>query len=351
MESVAERASISIVIPCHNAAALLAHCLASLARVNRPSTEYIVVDDCSSEDLQAVVQSSVLPVLLCRLEKRSGSASARNYGARVATGEILLFLDSDTCVHDDTLALIERVFIEQNAPGAVIGSYDDNPSAEGFHSQFRNLLHHYVHQTGEREVCTFWTGCGAVRRAIFEKYGGFDEEIVGMDDVEFGGRLASSGVRIELRRDIQVQHRKHWSFFLWTATDLKLRGIPWTLLLLRNGSIPNVLNIDYRNRASVALIGGAALLCLAGFKAHELAWAAVGFLAVAAWMNRGLYAFFARCRGPLFAAGGALAHLCHSLICVLSLAGGTLLFMVSPAARRSTRSATPRPGILQEPNG
>ncbi len=264
---------------------------------------------------------------------------------------MLLFLDSDTCVHDDTLALIEQAFAAPNGPDAVIGSYDDNPSAEGFHSQFRNLLHHYVHQNGRREVCTFWTGCGAVRRAIFEKHGGFDEEIVGMDDVEFGGRLARGGARIELRRDIQVQHRKHWSFFLWAATDLKLRGIPWTLLLLRNGSIPNVLNIDYRNRANVALFGGAALMGLAGFKTHELGWAALGFLVAAAWVNRGLYAFFASRRGPLFAAGGALAHACHTLICVLSLAGGTILYMISPAARRSTRSASQRPGILQEPNG
>jgi GT2 family glycosyltransferase len=351
LDGIAERASISLVIPCHNGAGFLSHCLAALARVNRPWTEYIVVDDCSHEDLSVVVQGSELPVRLMRLAEHSGPARARNHGARVATGEILVFLDSDTCVHDNTLALIEEAFADPNGPGAVIGSYDDNPSAEGFHSQFRNLLHHYVHQTGGREVCTFWTGCGAVRRAIFEKLGGFNEEIVGMDDVEFGGRLTRSGVRIELRREIQVQHRKRWSFFLWTVTDLKLRGIPWTLLLLRNGSIPNVLNIDYRSRANVALTGGAALMALAGFKVHSLAWAALVFLGAAVWLNRGLYAFFARCRGKLFAAGGALAHICHSLICVLSLAGGTTLFMISPAARRSTRSRSARPDIVQEPNG
>jgi GT2 family glycosyltransferase len=347
-----QRLKMSVVIPCQNSAADLAHCLAALAVINRPATEYIVIDDGSAEDISVAVSGLDLPVHFIRLEQFSGAAAARNRGARVATGEVLVFLDSDVCVHPDTLDLIESAFAEPNAPDAVIGSYDDHPSASGFHSQFRNLLHHHVHQHSARDICTFWTGCGAVRRAVFERHYGFTEEIAGMDDIEFGGRVTSGGGRIELRREIQVQHRKRWTLFSWAATDLILRGIPWTLLLLRDGSMPNVLNVGYRSRASVALIGAAAIASLAALKVPGLAWAALASVAAFAWLNRGLYAFFVRKRGPLFAAGSVIAHAFHCCVCGIAFVSGAILFAVSPDARRSTRRPiAPQPGILREPNG
>jgi hypothetical protein len=79
----------------------------------------------------------------------------------------------------------------------------------------------------------------------------------GMDDIEFGGRLTKSGARIDLRPDIQVQHRKRWTFWSRARTDLLLREIPWTLVLLSDRSIPDALNVSYRNRASATLV----LLC------------------------------------------------------------------------------------------
>ena len=53
---------------------------------------------------------------------------------------------------------------EEPGIAAVFGSYDDEPGAPNLVSQYRNLLHHFVHQTGRTEASTFWTGCGAVRR-------------------------------------------------------------------------------------------------------------------------------------------------------------------------------------------
>ncbi len=52
---------------------------------------------------------------------------------------------------------------------ALFGSYDDAPAAPGLVSQYRNLLHHFVHQQGVfrdeiRPAHTFWTGCGMIRR-------------------------------------------------------------------------------------------------------------------------------------------------------------------------------------------
>jgi hypothetical protein len=49
----------------------------------------------------------------------------------------------------------------------LIGSYDDAPGANNFLSQYKNLFHHYTHQTGSEEASTFWGACGAIRRDVF----------------------------------------------------------------------------------------------------------------------------------------------------------------------------------------
>ncbi len=329
MEPPAAAPRMSVIIPAYNAAAELADCLAALAAVEHRDTEYIVVDDGSGDDIAHTVRQSRLPIRLIRRKTRSGPAAARNEGARYATSEILVFLDADVCVHADTLARVERSFHENPELRAVLGSYDDNPSAPGFHSQFRNLLHCYIHQNGRGRACTFWTGCGAIYREDFERLGGFNEHLGGMDDIELGGRLVHTGARVELRPEIQVQHRKRWTFFSWTTTDLLLRGIPWTLVLLRDRNIPDALNVSYRNRASVALLLCGIAASLAAFIHADAALAALVLFAAVFCLNRGLYSFLRERRGLRFAAAGAGAHWIHLLVCGLSLVCGGVRFAFS----------------------
>jgi len=342
------RLRVSVIIPCLNSVAELTECLAALGRVNHPGAEYIVVDDGSDEDLMAAVRSSGLPVRLIAMGTRCGSAAARNRGSGEASGDILLFLDADVRVQADTLARIEKAFEDDPGLAAVMGSYDDNPSAPGFHSQFRNLLHCYVHRTGRRRACTFWTGCGAIRRDVFQQHGGFKEHLGGMDDIELGGRLAHSGARIELRPDIQVQHLKRWTFRSWARTDFLLRGIPWTLVLLRGRSMPDALNVNYRNRASVALAALSSLACMVGFARPDAFLAALVLLGLGLWLNRGLYAFLRERRGWGFAAAGAGAHFIHLLICGLSFVSGAAYFALSRRERRSYPTGFERVRVLEK---
>ena len=216
-----------------------------------------------------------------------------------------------------------------------MGSYDENPSETGFHSRFRNLLHSYTHQTGHREAYTFWTGCGAIYRNLFLQYGGFDTTPGGIDDVELGRRLAVSGVRIELHPEIQVQHRKRWTFFSWVATDFRLRGIPWTLLIFRERSMPNVLNLDYRNRASVALVWVALVGAAAAVFRSDLGFIPAVLVAITLWLNRGCYSFLRKRGGFRFAIASAAAHLFHLLVCGASFLAGAVLFAFSPRRNES----------------
>ena len=148
-----------------------------------------------------------------------GPAAARNTGAQAASAPLVFFLDADVAVHPDTFGRAVARFEADPGLAALFGSYDDCPAAPGLVSQFRNLLHHYVHQQGSfvddaRPARTFWTGCGAIRRQVFLDLGGFDPQLYrrpAIEDIELGYRLTRAGCRIDLARDIQATHLKRWT--------------------------------------------------------------------------------------------------------------------------------------------
>ena len=129
------------------------------------------------------------------LDERGGPARARNRGARAAGRAILLFVDADVEVPVDLAARVAGFFTAHPEVAAMFGSYDAEPAAPGLVSQFRNLLHHFVHQTARETASTFWAGCGAVRREAFERVGGFDESWTepSIEDIELGSRLVADG--------------------------------------------------------------------------------------------------------------------------------------------------------------
>ena len=132
-------------------------------------------------------------------------------------------------------------------------------------SQYKNLFHHFVHQDGREQATTFWSGCGAVRRSVFLELGGFSGSYKrpSIEDIELGMRLHHAGHQIKLNKRIQVTHLKRWTLWSIIKTDVLDRGIPWTELMLRAGSMPNDLNTKVSQRISVVLAYG--LLITFGF--------------------------------------------------------------------------------------
>lgn len=317
---------VAVIIPCHNRASDLKQCLEALAATDLKNIECIVVDDASTDESAEVALAASFPVRLLRMSRQRGPGAARNAAARATHADILVFLDADVTVYAETLPAICAAFTEDPDLGALLGAYDDSPKAPGFYSQYRNLLHCYVHRTASRRATTFWSGCGAIRRDIFWAGGGFDETPGGVEDIEFGGRAARAGVRMELRPEIQVKHLKAWTFFSTLRTDVTVRAVPWTLIILRDRRMPNTLNIDYRNRLSVALIWLALLVLASSASGIAGPLAALACLAVAVYANRGFYAFLQRRRGTRFALQGVTAHLLHLFVCGGSFLFGVLLY-------------------------
>ena len=182
----------------------------SLIRSTAPPLEVIVVSDGDVSGSYRAAAEFGFTVL--QLAQTGGPARARNFGARAARGEVLMFLDADVELHEDALFEVGRSFAADAALDAVFGSYDDAPGADNFLSQYRNLLHHYTHQTSREEASTFWSGCGAIRRDVFLKMGGFDEKYrrPSIEDIELGYRLTRAGHRVRINKKVQGKHLKEW---------------------------------------------------------------------------------------------------------------------------------------------
>jgi len=244
---------VSVVIPAYNAGSCLDQCLDALARQEMPPREIIVVDDGSTDE--SIARAAERGVIVLKTSGRRGPAEARNIGAKAAQGSIVFFLDADVCAHEDAVGRVAAVFGDASVD-ALIGSYDDDPSSSDFLSQYKNLMHCYVHQNARSEASTFWSGCGAIRRDVFLEFSGFDESYKrpAIEDIELGYRLRKAGRRIVLDRDLHVKHLKRWTFWNLVKTDVLDRGIPWTELILRDQNLPNDLNLQISQRVSVGLV-------------------------------------------------------------------------------------------------
>lgn len=311
---------ISVIIPVYNNTRDLPECLSAVkASAKNSDTEIIVVDDASTDETPSVAASIGVRVL--RLERNSGPAAARNLGARHARGEILFFVDADVVLAPGALDRAVRILDTRPELAAVFGSYDARPRAHGLVSQYRNLLHHFVHQQGNPEASTFWAGCGAIRREIFLAVGGFDAERFprpSIEDIELGVRLRRAGHRILLDREIQGTHLKRWKLGAVIRTDITCRAIPWSRLILDSRQAPDDLNLKRGQRVSVALVAlSAAVLPLALWRVDLLVLPIAALLTVLV-LNRDLFAFFGRQRGLRFAIACVPLHLLYFLYSGLS---------------------------------
>ena len=203
--------TVSVIIPAHNAVPYLEASLAAVKAELPEKGELILVDDCSTD--RTAERASELGARVLRLETNSGPSAARNMGAAEARGEILFFVDSDVVIRPGAVDRVLSFFMSHPEYDAVFGSYDARPLAKGTVAQYRNLLHHYVHQTGNPEAATFWGACGAIRREAFGALEGFDSQRFPrcIEDIELGYRLRESGRRIYLDKGLQCTHLKRWT--------------------------------------------------------------------------------------------------------------------------------------------
>ncbi len=320
---------LSVIVPTLNAGNQLKSCLEALEKSGYRDFEVIVVDDGSDESPEREVAAKGFRYLrAAEVGQPKGPAHARNLGAGIARGRIVVFVDSDVCVHEETLGLFAKSFESDNDLAAVVGSYDEAPAETSFLSQYKNLSHRYYHQISGGEVNTFWSGCGAMRRDIFQSFGGFDEQRYrrpAIEDIELGTWVSAAGHKIVLDPAISAKHLKRWTLWSIIKTDVVDRGIPWTRLMWRAGRLAKSLNVTPVQRLSVV---AACLMPLA--IVLSLLWPAVWALSGALFLtvtllNRDYYSYLRRRGGFWFCVRCIPLHWLYLWYCAFCAGWGTLI--------------------------
>ena len=203
----------------------------------------------------AVVQT--LQLYLAEVLQTEGYKLIPNLAAQHASGDILWFVDSDVIAWPGGAGHILPAF-EDPKVSAVFGSYDETPMGQTWISKYKNLTHRYYHQRGSEEASTFWAGCGAVRKTAFLEIGGFDVETYtrpSIEDINLGYRLRGEGGRILLLPDLLGKHLKVWTISNVIHTDIFMRAIPWSRLMIAREGVTDDLNTSSGERVRAALAG------------------------------------------------------------------------------------------------
>ncbi len=344
-------ASISVIVPVHDGGQAFCNCLLALTTTEPAPGEIIVVTDGDTDHSRAIAETFGVRVL--NTSTRVGPAQARNLGACAAQGDILFFLDADVLVPPDIIAQVRVLFGQEPDLTAVFGSYDDEPAEGNFVSQYKNLFHHYVHQTSRQEASTFWAGCGAIYRNAFLSVGGFDANYdrPAIEDIELGYRLTRAGYRIRLGKTLQVKHLKRWTALSLLKTDFFCRALPWTDLILRDHRFINDLNLQYNSRISVALTLGFLCAILGAWWWNEFLPAAAVALLLLLALNLPLYHFFLHQRGLWFTLRAIPWHWLYYFYSGLAFALGVIHYLVENKPGPACRMAENGCGIKLEAEG
>lgn len=229
---------VSVVIPARNAAATLGRCLDALAeQIGAPEFEVIVVDDASTDMTPDIARRHPLqPNVVTGTGQ--GSYSARNLGAAASRGRVLAFTDAD-CEPDPGWLAAGLAALEAGADlagGHIVLTADaavaaGGPAAYDLASYLQQ--EQFVAEQGFAATANLF-----VRRAAFDRLGGFDAELRSGGDVEFGQRARAAGLRLDyaaaavVRHPARASYRELWRLHRrlgagWAALARRGRRPPW----------------------------------------------------------------------------------------------------------------------------
>lgn len=196
-----------MIVPCYNGEITLPACLEAITHSDYDNYELIVVDDGSTDRSFQIARQFTDSVI--GIGENRGVTAARNHGAREASGEILLFVDSDIILRKDTISRLVKGF---SYPETMVyqGVHSKIPANPGIGPSYVALEWHFnmAHNLGKGNIADcFFAECGAIRKDFFWKIGGFDEGFKGAGGEEFEiSQRIMARTQIRCNPNIETDH-------------------------------------------------------------------------------------------------------------------------------------------------
>ncbi len=163
----------SVIIPAYNRAGIIQRAIQSVLDQTYTHFEIIVVDDGSTDstalELDGFIKQEQIKYIY---QTNKGVCAARNTGASIATGQYVVFLDSDDSVEQHWLMDFHQS-IENNNADLVFCSMH----VQKINGDRKKISCLDPYQTGGKERGLFLAGAWTMRKSIFQQLGGYDESI------------------------------------------------------------------------------------------------------------------------------------------------------------------------------
>jgi glycosyltransferase involved in cell wall biosynthesis len=228
----------SIVIACYNHEAFIKEAVESALR-QHPSKEIIVVDDASRDGTAEVIKSFGHSIIYGRLPVNRGAAAARNYGASIAKGKYLVFLDGDDAFTPWSLRVYGRIIAERS-PMLILGRsslfYGDLPSITGTPKQSIRFVEYATFLDKDRHW-VYNTSSLVVDRAAFWDVGGWSADIFYQDIQDLLNKLCVAQSTILVLAPDTVLYRMHSTNAVRKIAPF-IEGIYLLLAKARQGAYP-----------------------------------------------------------------------------------------------------------------
>lgn len=207
--------SVSVIIPLYGGPEDIRGCLASLEKCQDLIHETIVVDDVSPDNAAEVVTEFPFARLI-RNEKNRGFAGTCNRGYAESTGDLVLFLNSDTVVPRAGLVRLIESLLEKGTVGAVgpRSNYVSGPQQlDPTYTSLENLdlfANDFAYREAEDEEVPMLVGfCVLARRSAIDEIGGAFDERFGrgmFEDNDLSYRLLRAGYKLRIAQRAFVHH-------------------------------------------------------------------------------------------------------------------------------------------------
>src|SRR5215475_15214082 len=206
---------VSDVIPTKNRSALLAVAVERIESqtVSREHYEVIVIDNDSSDDTRTVLEQTAKTYRNFRfgVQEKPGAAATRNAGLRLASGDLILFIDDDVQAEPSLVeAHLDAHQKNQNASviGAVSMPWGDTSDPFLRYLRDHRILNPYTPSKGPIDFSYYHTCNVSTPRRMLLDVGGFNEDfkVYGMEDIELGYRLELAGCRMLFSEEAHAVH-------------------------------------------------------------------------------------------------------------------------------------------------